>query len=108
MHVCEPYYIIRERLIALAEGEDDNLASGAKAEGDEATETCGDEEGLVAFSVPVVELIAQQRHRTPAKECKLHLMGMAAESELGPSVRDDFTSPGGGIVFEHKDEGAIV
>ena len=56
VHTCEPYYIIRERLIALAEGEDDNLASGTKAEGDEAAEAGGDEEGLVAFSVPIVEL----------------------------------------------------
>lgn len=58
VHTCEPYYIIRERLIALAEGEDDNLASGAEAEGDEASEACGDEEGLRTFGVPVVELPA--------------------------------------------------
>ena len=104
MHVCEPYYIIRDRLIAPPEGEDDNLTCGPKAEGDEAAEACGDEEGLVAFSVPVVELVAQQRHGTPTEECKLHLMGMAAEGELGSAVRDDLTSPRRRIMFEHDDE----
>ncbi len=51
-------YVIREWLIALAEGEDDDLTSGAKAERDETAEACGDEDGLVAFVVPVVELPA--------------------------------------------------
>ena len=48
-----------ELLIASAKGEDDDLTSSAEAEGDEAAETCGDEEGLRAFGVPVVELFAQ-------------------------------------------------
>lgn len=41
-----------------AEGKDDDLASGTKAEGDEATEAGGDEEGLLSFCVPVIELPA--------------------------------------------------
>ena len=41
-----------------AEGKDDDLASGTKAEGDEATEAGGDEERLLSFCVPVVELPA--------------------------------------------------
>ena len=41
-----------------AEGKDDDLASGTKAEGDETTKTCSDKEGLFSFSVPVIELPA--------------------------------------------------
>lgn len=49
----------KDWLSASAEGEDDDLTGGAEAEGDKATEACGDEEGLGAFGVPVVELFAQ-------------------------------------------------
>jgi hypothetical protein len=34
-------------------------------------------------------------------------MGVAAEGELGSAVRDDLTPPGGWIVLEHEDEGAM-
>ena len=48
--------MIRERLIAPPEGEDDNLTCSTKAEGNETAEAGSDEDGLVAFSVPIVEL----------------------------------------------------
>ena len=52
-------YNNKDWLSASAKGEDDDLTGGAEAEGDKAAEACGDEEGLGAFGVPVVELFAQ-------------------------------------------------
>ena len=91
-------------LLLCSQGEHYNLTRGAEAEGDEAAKASGDEERLLAFLVPAVDLFACECHGTPAKERELHLMGMAAEGELSSAVRDDLPSPGGWIVFEHEDE----
>ena len=91
-------------LCSLFQGQDDDLAGGVEAEGDETAYACRDEEGLRALGIPTVELLTRHRHRAPAEKRELHLVGMAAQRQLGASVRDDLPSPGRRIVFEQQDE----
>ena len=76
------------------EGEDDNLTCRAKTEGNETSKAGSDEERLAAFCIPVIILLAHDRHRAPSEDGELHLVGMAAEGELGSPVGDDLTPPG--------------